>query len=140
MKVLRTFLFLMTDNTCTGEYASETDREMGASQGGMVEMDKEGDFYCMRTALNEYTVFEDFIGEVHWDGQPLLAANWAIYKLIEVIRILRSIATILQNLFLRHSILSEVPMHHLSSGLILSWMKWEKMIILKEKRAILKKY
>jgi len=78
-----TFAFLMTDNTCTGEYASEAIVKWAQSQGGMVEMDKEGDFYCMRTALNEYTVFEDFIGEVHWDGQPLLAANWAIYKLIK---------------------------------------------------------
>ncbi len=82
-----TFAFLMTDNTCTGEYASEAIVKWATSQGGMVEMDSEGTgdskVYCMRTALNEYSVFEDFIGEVHWDGQPLLAANWAIYKLIK---------------------------------------------------------
>lgn len=81
--VADTFAFIMTDNSCTGEYASKAIVDWAASQGGMVEMDKEGDFYCMRTALNEYTVFEDFIGEVHWDGQPLLAANWAIYNLIK---------------------------------------------------------
>ena len=78
-----TFAFLMTDNSCTGEYASEAIIKWAASQGGTVEMDKEGDFYCMRTALNEYRVFEDFIAEVHWDGQPLLGANWEIYQLIK---------------------------------------------------------
>lgn len=78
-----TFAFLMTDNSCTGEYASKGFVDMAAAAGGTIEMDKEGDFYCMRTALNEETVFEDFIGEVHWDGQPLLAANWAIYQLMK---------------------------------------------------------
>lgn len=77
-----TFAFIMTDNSCTGEYASQAIIDWAASQGGIVEMDKEGEFYCMRTALNEYKVFEDFIAEVHWDGQPLLGANWEIYKLI----------------------------------------------------------
>lgn len=77
-----TFAFIMTDNSCTGEYASQAIIDWAASQGGTVEMDKEGEFYCMRTALNEYKVFEDFIAEVHWDGQPLLGANWEIYKLI----------------------------------------------------------
>ncbi|HSW59825.1 MAG TPA: hypothetical protein VLJ60_03450, partial [bacterium] len=81
--VADTFAFLMTDNTCTGEYASEAIVKWAASQGGTVEMDKEGDFYCMRTALNEYTVFEDSIGQVHWDGQPVFASNWAVYKLIK---------------------------------------------------------
>ncbi|MGI6394637.1 MAG: hypothetical protein ACOX2F_07940 [bacterium] len=82
-----TFAFLITDNTCTGEYASEAIVKWAASQGGIVEMDSEGTgdskVYCMRTALNKYSVFEDFIGEVHWDGQPLLAANWEIYQLIK---------------------------------------------------------
>ncbi len=78
-----TFAFLMTDNSCTGEYASKGFVDMAAAMGGTIEMDKEGDFYCMRTALNEYTVFEDFIAEVHWDGQPLLAANWSIYQLMK---------------------------------------------------------
>jgi len=78
-----TFAFLMTDNSCTGEYASKGFVDMAAAMGGTIEMDKEGDFYCMRTALNEETVFEGFIGEVHWDGQPLLAANWEIYQLMK---------------------------------------------------------
>lgn len=78
-----TFSFLMTDDPCTGEYASQAIIDWAADQGGTVAMDKEGDFFCMRTTRNEYTVFEDFIGEVHWDGQPLLAANWAVYQLIK---------------------------------------------------------
>jgi len=82
-----TFAFIMTDNSCTGEYASEAIVKWATSQGGMVEMDSEGTgsdkVYCMRTALNEYTVFEDSIGQVHWDGQPVLASNWAIYNLIK---------------------------------------------------------
>ena len=78
-----TFAFLMTDNSCTGEYASQAIIDWATAQGGTVEMDKEGDFYCMRTALNQYKVFEDFIAEVHWDGQPLLGANWEIYNLIK---------------------------------------------------------
>ena len=78
-----TFAFLMTDNSCTGEYASKGFVDYAESMNQTIEMDKEGDYYCMRTALNEYTVFEDFIGEVHWDGQPLLAANWEIYQLMK---------------------------------------------------------
>jgi hypothetical protein len=78
-----TFAFLMTDNSCTGEYASQGFIDYAESMGGTIEMDKEGEYYCMRTALNKYTVFEDFIGEVHWDGQPLLAANWEIYQLMK---------------------------------------------------------
>lgn len=78
-----TFAFLMTDNSCTGEYASKGFVDYAASMGGTIEMDREGDFYCMRTALNEETVFEGFIGEVHWDGQPLLAANWEVYQLMK---------------------------------------------------------
>jgi hypothetical protein len=72
-----TFAFIMTDNSCTGEYASKGFAGLGAV------MDKEGDVYCMRTALNKRRVFEDFVGEVHWDGQPLLGANWDIYQLIK---------------------------------------------------------
>ncbi len=72
-----TFTFLMTNDSCTGEYASAAFASMGAV------MDKEGDFYCMRSALNEYKVFEDFIGQVHWDGQPALGANWEIYQLLK---------------------------------------------------------
>ena len=74
-----TFAFIMTDNSCTGEYASKGFADLGAAS----QMDKEGDVYCMRTALNQKKVFEDFAGEVHFDGQPLLASNWDIYQLIK---------------------------------------------------------
>ena len=74
-----TFAFIMTDNTCTGEYASKGFADIGAGSS----MDKEGDVYCMRSALNKNRVFENFVGEVHFDGQPLLASNWDIYQLIK---------------------------------------------------------
>ena len=74
-----TFAFIMTDNTCTGEYASKGFAEIGAGSS----MDKEGDVYCMRSALNKNKVFENFVGEVHFDGQPLLASNWDIYQLVK---------------------------------------------------------
>ncbi len=73
-----TFTFIMTGDACTGEYASKA--IVDANPGAELGMDKEGDFYCMRHAEHEYKVFEDFIGEVHFDGQPMLAANWAIYN------------------------------------------------------------
>ena len=80
-----TFAFIMTDNTCTGEYASEgfvkADPRYKASMDIEVVDGKE--IYCMRSALNKRKVFEDFIGEAHWDGQPLLASNWDIYQLIK---------------------------------------------------------
>lgn len=80
-----TFAFIMTDNTCTGEYASEgfvkADPRYKASMDIEVVDGKE--IYCMRSALNKKKVFEDFVGEVHWDGQPLLASNWDIYQLIK---------------------------------------------------------
>ncbi len=74
-----TFAFIMTDNSCTGEYASKGFADAGAAS----QMDKEGDVYCMRSALNKNKVFENFVGEVHFDGQPLLASNWDIYQLIK---------------------------------------------------------
>ena len=74
-----TFAFIMTDNTCTGEYASKGFAAIGAGSS----MDKEGDVYCMRSALNKNKVFENFVGEVHFDGQPFLASNWDIYQLIK---------------------------------------------------------
>ena len=80
-----TFAFIMTDNTCTGEYASEgfvkADPRYKASMDIEVVDGKE--IYCMRSALNKRKVFEDFIGEAHWDGQPLLASNWDIYQLVK---------------------------------------------------------
>ena len=78
-----TFTFIMTDNTCTGEYASKGFADAGAAS----QMDKEvvngEEIYCMRSALNKNKVFENFVGEAHFDGQPLLASNWDIYQLIK---------------------------------------------------------
>ena len=78
-----TFAFIMTDNTCTGEYASKGFADAGAAS----QMDKEvvdgKEIYCMRSALNKNKVFENFVGEAHFDGQPLLASNWDIYQLIK---------------------------------------------------------
>ena len=85
-----TFAFLMTDNSCTGEYASKGIMDYYESQGATPEqvieqgaMDKEGDTYCMRTAKNSFRAFEDSVGEVHADGQPILASNWDIYQLVK---------------------------------------------------------
>lgn len=79
------FAFIMTDNTCTGEYASEGFIKANPLYKAQMDTEGEGDnmIYCMRSALNKRRVFEDFVGEVHWDGQPLLAANWDIYQLIK---------------------------------------------------------
>ncbi len=79
-----TFSFIMSDDPCTGEYASQGIVDWAASQGGFVEMDKdENDNYCMRYAEHEYKVMDDFEGEVHWDGQPHLATNWALWKMVQ---------------------------------------------------------
>jgi len=80
-----TFAFIMTDNTCTGEYASEGFIKANPLYKASMDTEGEGDnlIYCMRSALNKKKVFEDFVGEVHWDGQPLLASNWDIYQLIK---------------------------------------------------------
>ena len=80
-----TFAFIMTDNTCTGEYASEGFVKINPLYKTQMDTEGEGDdmIYCMRSALNKKRVFEDFVGEVHFDGQPLLASNWDIYQLIK---------------------------------------------------------
>ncbi|MBP5405933.1 hypothetical protein J6Z19_02130 [bacterium] len=80
-----TFAFIMTDNTCTGEYASEGFIKADERYKATMDTEGEGDkkVYCMRSALNKNKVFEDFVGEVHFDGKPLLASNWDIYQLIK---------------------------------------------------------
>ena len=80
-----TFAFIMTDNTCTGEYASEGFVKISPLYEAQMDTEGEGDnkIFCMRSALNKNRVFEDFVGEVHFDGQPLLASNWDIYQLIK---------------------------------------------------------
>ncbi len=82
-----TFAFIISDDPCTGEYASDGIVKWANSQGGIVEMDKYEvggkSYWCMRYAEHEYKVVEDWEGEVHWDGQPHLAANWALWKLTQ---------------------------------------------------------
>ncbi len=77
------FSMMMTNDPCTGEYASQGIVDLMALQGKDVDMDKDGDFYCMRHAENTYKVFDDLNGEVHWDGQPMLASNWTIFQWIK---------------------------------------------------------
>ncbi len=76
-----TFSFIMTGDACTGEYASKGIIDMYKAKGQTVEMDRDGDYYCMRYAKHPYNVFEDSTGEEHWDGQPLLAVNWEIMQM-----------------------------------------------------------
>lgn len=80
-----TFSFIISDDPCTGEYASAGIVAMNPLYAA--QMDKyvvgEEEYWCMRYAEHEYKVIEDWEGEVHWDGQPHLAANWAIYKLTQ---------------------------------------------------------
>lgn len=75
-----TFSFIMSGDPCTGEYASKGLVDYNAAYAAQMDKDPDGN-YCMRYAIHQYKVFEDFIGEVHFDGQPILAANWAIYTL-----------------------------------------------------------
>lgn len=77
------FSMMLTNDPCTGEYVSKGIVDMVVAGGGTVDMDRDGDFYCMRHAENDYTVFNDLNGEVHWDGQPMLAANWTIFQWIK---------------------------------------------------------
>ena len=82
-----TFSFLISEDPCTGEYASDGLIKWANSQGGIIEMDQyevgNKKYWCMRYAEHEYKVVEDWEGEVHWDGQPHLAASWAIWKLTQ---------------------------------------------------------
>ena len=80
-----TFAFIMTDNTCTGEYASEGFIKADERYKATMDTEGEGDkkVYCMRSALSKNKVFENFVGEAHFDGKPLLASNWDIYQLIK---------------------------------------------------------
>lgn len=68
-----TFSFIIAGDSCLGEYVSEA---YGAGYGN----EKEGEFYCLRTADNENLVNEDFIGESHHDGLPAVSAHWAMYQ------------------------------------------------------------
>ncbi len=75
--VADTFAFIISPDPCMAEFASEVFSKLGG------EYTEDGDFVCMRHAENENVANEDFIGEVHYDGRPMLAANWAIYQLMK---------------------------------------------------------
>lgn len=70
-----TFSFIMSQDPCLGEYASEGLASMAGYERG-----EEG-FYCMRDADNDNLVNEDYTGESHHDGLPLVGANWDIFQL-----------------------------------------------------------
>lgn len=69
-----TFSFLIAGDSCLGEYVSEA---YGASYGNV----KTGDFYCLRNAVNDNLVNEDFTGESHHDGLPAVSAHWQMYQI-----------------------------------------------------------
>ncbi len=66
-----TVSFIMSGDPCLGEYISGA---IGYSKG-------DDGFACMRHAENTMLVNENFTGESHHDGLPLVAANWALYQL-----------------------------------------------------------
>ncbi len=69
------FSFIMSQDPCLGEYASEGLADLAGYERG-----EEG-FYCMRNADNDNLVNEDYTGESHHDGLPLVGANWDIFQL-----------------------------------------------------------
>ena len=67
------FSFIMTNDPCLAEYVAK-----GVGKfGGAVELDG---LLCLRTTTNTNLVNEDFIGESHNDGLPLVGAHWEIYQ------------------------------------------------------------
>ena len=67
------FSFIMSKDPCLAEYAAKGTGVMG----GAINIDGT---LCLRTATNTNNVNEDFIGESHHDGLPLLGSHWKIYK------------------------------------------------------------
>lgn len=67
------FSFIMTDDPCLAEYVA---KGIG-TLGGAVELDGR---LCLRTTTNKNKVNEDFVGESHNDGLPLVGAHWEIYQ------------------------------------------------------------
>ena len=67
------FSFIITEDPCLAEYVA---KGVGAA-GGAVNLDGKS---CLRTTTNPNRVNEDFIGESHNDGLPLVGAHWEIYK------------------------------------------------------------
>ena len=67
------FSFIITEDPCLAEYVAK-----GTGQkGGAVELDGK---LCLRTTTNPNRVNEDFNGESHNDGLPLVGAHWEIYQ------------------------------------------------------------
>ena len=71
------FSFIITEDPCLAEYVA---KGVGAG-GGAINLDGT---LCLRTTTNKNLVNEDFTGESHNDGLPLVGAHWEIYeKMIE---------------------------------------------------------
>lgn len=71
------FSFIITEDPCLAEYVA---KGVGAA-GGAISLDGN---LCLRTTTNKNLVNEDFIGESHNDGLPLVGAHWEIYeKMVE---------------------------------------------------------
>ena len=68
------FSFIMSEDACLGEYASEGLAGMAGYEKG------EDGFYCMRRAENPNLINEDFTGESHHDGLPFVGTNWTLYQ------------------------------------------------------------
>jgi len=67
------FSFIITEDPCLAEYVAKGVGQMG----GAVELDGK---YCLRTTTNKNLVNENFNGESHNDGLPLVGAHWEIYQ------------------------------------------------------------
>ena len=64
------FSFIISEDPCLAEYLAKKTSGSGSLDG----------FKCLRKAKNENRVNEDFIGEGHEDGLPLVGAHWEIYQ------------------------------------------------------------
>ncbi len=67
------FSFIITEDPCLAEYVAKGVGQMG----GAVNLDGK---LCLRTTTNPNMVNEDFNGEAHNDGLPLVGAHWEIYQ------------------------------------------------------------
>ena len=67
------FSFIITEDPCLAEYVAKGVGQMG----GAVNLDGT---LCLRTTTNTKLVNEDFNGESHNDGLPLVGAHWEIYE------------------------------------------------------------
>ena len=67
------FSFIISEDPCLAEYVA---KGVGTA-GGAVSLDGT---LCQRIASNENRVNEDFTGEPHNDGLPLVGAHWEIYQ------------------------------------------------------------